>query len=143
VKVRLERVALVAGMAVSSISLWTAAPLLGLWVGSRVAPSSGISMLALLAVVATIGFVCWLLVRALAWMGRTYDGLTGHTATVRRHTPWLRSMSGEREHGQPGGDAHLTPLEYILVGVVLLAYLVFELWFFFLSSSPIDQRSGR
>jgi len=34
-------------------------------------------------------------------------------------------------------------LEYILVGVVLLAYLVFELWFFFLSSSPIDQRSGR
>jgi hypothetical protein len=26
---------------------------------------------------------------------------------------------------------------------VLLAYLVFELWFFFLSSSPIDQRSGR
>jgi hypothetical protein len=108
-KVRLERVALVAGMAVASISLWTAAPLLGLWVGSRVAPSSGISMGALLAVVATIGFACWLLVRALGAMGRTYDGLTGRTATVRRHTPWLRSMSGEREHGQPGADAHLTP----------------------------------
>jgi len=82
-------------------------------------------------------------VRALGLMGRTYDAITGHTATVRRHTPWLRSMSGEREHGQPGADAHLTPLEYILVGVVLLAYLVFELWFFFFSSSPIDQRSGR
>ena len=142
-KVRLERVALVAGMAVASVSLWTAAPLLGLWVGSRVAPSSGISMTALLAVVATIGFTCWLLVRALGALSRTYDGLTGRTATVRRHTPWLRSMSGAREHGQPGADAHLTPLEYILVGVVLLAYLVFELWFFFLSSSPIDQRSGR
>jgi hypothetical protein len=142
-KVRLERVALVAGMAVASISLWTAAPLLGLWVGSRVAPSSGISMAALLAVVATIGFACWLLVRALGAMSRTYDGLTGRTPTVRRHTPWLRSMSGEREHGQAGADAHLTPLEYILVGVVLLAYLAFELWFFFLSSSPIDQRSGR
>ena len=142
-KVRLERVALVAGMAVASVSIWTAAPLLGLWVGSRVAPTSGISMAALLAVVATIGVACWLLVRALGAMGRTYDGLTGRTATVRRHTPWLRSMSGEREHGQPGADAHLTPLEYILVGVVLLAYLVFELWFFFLSSSPIDQRSGR
>ena len=77
-KVRVERVALVAGMAVASISLWTAAPLLGLWVGSRVAPSSGISMAALLAVVATIGFACWLLVRALGAMGRTYDGLTGH-----------------------------------------------------------------
>jgi hypothetical protein len=142
-KVRLERVALVAGMSVASLSLWTAAPLLGLWVGSRVAPSSGISMGALVAVVATIGLACWLLLRALAWMGRTYDGLTGRTATVRRHTPWLRSMSGEREHGVPGAEAHLTPLEYILVGAVLLAYLAFELWFFFLSSSPIDQRSGR
>jgi hypothetical protein len=142
-KVRLERVALVAGMSVASLSLWTAAPLLGLWVGSRVAPSSGISMGALVAVVATIGLACWLLLRALAWMGRTYDGLPGRTATVRRHTPWLRSMSGEREHGVPGAEAHLTPLEYILVGAVLLAYLAFELWFFFLSSSPIDQRSGR
>jgi hypothetical protein len=26
---------------------------------------------------------------------------------------------------------------------VLLAYVVFEIWFFFFSSSPIDQRSGR
>jgi hypothetical protein len=142
-KVRLERVVLVAGMSVASVSLWTAAPLLGLWVGSRVAPSSGISMPAMAAVVATIGLVCWLLVRALAWLGRTYDGLTGRSATVRRHTPWLRSMSGEREHGQPGAEAHLTPLEYVLVGAVLLAYVAFELWFFFLSSSPIDQRSGR
>jgi hypothetical protein len=143
VKVRLERVALVAGMAVASVSLWTAAPLLGLWVGSRVAPSSGISMLAVAAVAATIGLVCWLLLRALSWMGFTYDRLTGRPATVRRHTPWLRSMRGEREHGHPGVEAHLTPLEYVLVGVVLLAWLAFELWFFFLSSSPIDQRSGR
>ena len=142
-KVRLERVALVAGMAVAGVSIWTAAPLLGLWVGSRVAPANGHSMGAVFAVVASIGFACWLLVRALGWMGRTYDGLTGHPGTVRRHTPWLRSMSGEREHGAPGADAHLTPLEYILVGAVLLAYLVFELWFFFFSSSPIDQRSGR
>jgi hypothetical protein len=142
-KVRLERVALVAGMAVASVSLWTAAPLLGLWVGSRVAPSSGTSMLALATVAATIGLACWLLLRALAWMGITYDHMTGRTATVRRHTPWLRSMRGEREHGQPGAEAHLTPLEYVLVGVVLLAWLAFELWFFFLSGSPIDQRSGR
>jgi hypothetical protein len=142
-KVRLERVLLVAGMAVSSVSLWTAAPLLGVWVGSRVAPSSGISMLALVAVVATIGAVCWLLLRALAWMGVTYDRLTGRSATVRRHTPWLRSMRDEREHGQPGAEAHLTPLEYVLVATVLVCYLAFEAWFFFFSTSPIDQRSGR
>jgi hypothetical protein len=142
-KVRLERVALVAGMAVASVSIWTAAPLFGLWVGSRVAPSSGLSMTAVAVVIASIGLACWLLVRALGWMGGTYDRLTGRTATVRRHTPWLRSMRGEREHGQPGTEARLTPLEYVLVGAVLLGYLVFEVWFFFLSGSPIDQRSGR
>ena len=124
-KVRLERVVLVAGMSVASVSIWTAAPLFGLWVGSRVAPPSGMSMGAVAVVVATIGVGCWLLVRALGWMGRTYDGLTGRGATVRRHTPWLRSMSGEREHGAPGADAHLNHLEYILVGAVLLACLVF------------------
>jgi hypothetical protein len=143
VKVRLERVVLVAGMAVSSVSIWTLAPLLGLWVGSRVAPSSGISMLAVASIAATISLVCWLLLRALAWLGVTYDRLTGRSATVRRHTPWLRSMRGEREHGQPGVEAHLTPLEYILVGAVLVAWLAFEVWFFFFSTSPIDQRSGR
>jgi hypothetical protein len=142
-KVRLERVALVAGMGIASVSIWTAAPLLGLWVGSQVAPSSGISMPAVAAIVATIGVACWLLVRALGWMGVTYDRLTGRTATVRRHTPWLRSMRGEREHGQPGTEARLTPLEYVLVGTVLVAYLAFEVWFFFFSSSPLDQRSGR
>jgi hypothetical protein len=142
-KVRLERVVLVAGMAVSSVSLWTAAPLLGLWVGSRVAPSSGMSMLALAVVAATIGVTCWLLLLALSWMSETYDGITGRRATVRRHTPWLRSMRGEREHGQPGAEAHLSPLEYVLVGTVLVAWLAFEAWFFFFSSSPIDQRSGR
>jgi hypothetical protein len=142
-KVRLERVALVAGMGIASVSIWTAAPLLGLWVGSQVAPSSGISMPAVAAIVATIGVACWLLVRALGWMGVTYDRLTGRTATVRRHTPWLRSMRGEREHGQPGTEARLTPVEYVLVGTVLVAYLAFEVWFFFFSSSPLDQRSGR
>lgn len=142
-KVRFERVALVAGMAIASVSIWTAAPLLGLWVGSRVAPSSGISMLAVLSIVATIGAAAWALLRSLAWLGDTYDRITGHRATVRRHTPWLRSMRGEREHGRPGVEAHLTPLEYVLVGVVLIAFLTFEVWFFFFSSSPIDQRSGR
>jgi hypothetical protein len=27
--------------------------------------------------------------------------------------------------------------------LVVLAFVAFEIWFFFFSSSPIDQRSGR
>ena len=142
-KVRLERVVLVAAMAVSTVSIWTAAPLLALWVGSRLAGDSGISMGAVCAVVVVLGVLCWALVRALGWLGATYDRVTGRRATVRRHTPWLRAMTGERPHDMAGGDAPLTALEYVLVGAVLLCYLAFEAWFFFFSGSSIDQRSGR
>ena len=54
-KARLQRVAIVAAMGVVTLNIWTGAPLLGLWVGSRVAPESGISMFAVLVIVVVIG----------------------------------------------------------------------------------------
>ena len=69
--------------------------------------------------------------------------MTGRRRQIRRHTPWLRAMSGERPHETGGEAPPLSPLEYVLVGAVLLCYLAFEVWFFFLSASPIDGRSGR
>jgi hypothetical protein len=143
-RIRAERVGLVAGMAVSALSMWTAAPLLGLWVGSRVAAMQGrTTMLAVLVVAVTIFVAGYALARALAALGAQWDALTGRPGTVRQHVPWLRSMRGERPHDVPGGEAHLTALEIVLVITVVLCYLVFEVWFFFFSSSPIDQRSGR
>jgi hypothetical protein len=37
----------------------------------------------------------------------------------------------------------LSTLERILVVVVAMAAIAFEIWFFFYSTSPIDQRTGR
>jgi hypothetical protein len=143
-RIRAERVGLVAGMAVSSLSLWTAAPLLGLWVGSRVVIAQGhLTMLGILAVAVTIFVVGYVLARGLAVLGAQWDALTGQPRSVRQHVPWLRSMRDERPHGAPGAEAHLTPLEVILVIAVALCYLAFEIWFFFFSASSIDQRSGR
>ena len=62
---------------------------------------------------------------------------------MRQHLPWLRSMRGERQYSKETAAPALTALEYVHVGAVLLCYVVFEIWFFFYSSSPIDQRSGR
>ena len=76
-------------------------------------------------------------------MGAKDDQLSGRQATVRRHTPWLRSMSGERPANMPGVRAQLNALEYVLVAGVVLAFLAFEYWFFFEAGSPFDQRSGR
>ena len=52
---RLQRIGLVAAIGVVTLNIWTGAPLLGLWVGSRVAPESGISMFAVFVIAAVIG----------------------------------------------------------------------------------------
>src|SRR5687768_1823420 len=98
-KVRVERVMLVVGMTLAALNIWTGAPLMGLWVGSRLTGGERITMLAVFATAVVIGFFCWTMMRALAMLGARHDELTGRQATVRRHTPWLRSMSGERVHG--------------------------------------------
>ncbi len=142
-KTRLARAGLVAAMVVVTINLWTGAPLLALWVGSRVAPSSGISMGAVAVIVIVLLVVCMALVRLLAVLGAVHDRISGHEATVRRHTPWLRAMSGERPRELGGAAPSLTALDYVLVAVVVLSIVAFEIWFFFIAGSPFDSRSGR
>ena len=142
-RIRLERVALVAGMTLASLNIWTGAPLLGLFVGSRVTGGGQITMFAVFVVAVVIGAAALGLIQLLGILSARHDALTGRKATVRRHTPWLRSMSGERPHDVPGGRPQLTALEYLLVGWVVIAVVAFEIWFFFFSGSPFDQRTGR
>ena len=142
-KVRLERVALVAAMFLATLNIWTGAPLAALWVGSRTTRGERITMLSVFVTVSLIFLFSFLMIRLLAHLSARHDALTGRQATVRRHTPWLRSMSGERSHDAPGAVATLTALEYLLVSMVVLAVVAFEVWFFFYSGSPFDQRSGR
>jgi hypothetical protein len=52
-------------------------------------------------------------------------------------------MRGERPHYDKQRARDLSPLEVILIVSVVAAVVAFEIWFFFFSGSPIDQRSGR
>lgn len=140
---RAKRVALVTGMVLANLNVWTGAPLLGLWIGSRVTGGSQITMLAVLVITVAMLASCFVMVRVLVALSAKHDELTGRTSTVRRHTPWLRSMSGERPHDVPGGAPRLTAVEYTAISMVVLAVVLFEIWFFFFSGSPFDQRSGR
>lgn len=140
--VRLTQVGLVAGMVLATVNIFTGAPLFGLWVGSRVVTDGQITMLAVLVIAVVMFAACYLMLIVLEALGARHDRLTGRPATVKRHTPWLRSMSGERL-ANVGGRARLNALEYVLVGAVVLVTLLFEWWFFFESGSPFDQRSGR
>jgi hypothetical protein len=137
VSLRLKRVGLVALMGVVALNIWTGAPLFGLWVGSRVAPESGISMLAVAVIAITMSAVAFALVQLLAVLQAAHDRLTGQKRGARRQTAWLRSMSGDRPHGQGGTAPPLNAGDYVLVSAVVLAVLAFEVWFFFFAGSSI------
>jgi hypothetical protein len=137
-----KRFALVAAMAVVSLNVWTGAPLFAVWVGSRVQSHSEASMAGIAVVAITLGVVCFLLLRLLGVLGARYDRLVGVSPTVRRHVTWLRSMRGERPEYE-GVTPTVTMAERIVIVAVVVAFAAFEVWFFFFSTSSIDQRSGR
>ena len=140
---RLKRSLLLAAMAATALNVWTGSPLAALWVGSRVQGSSQQPTMGPVAVVAiSMGAFSFLLLRLLRWLGGIYDSATGRRPAVREHVPWLRSLRGERPH-EAGSEYALSALDIVLCLTVIVVIAVFEYWFFFLSTSSIDQRSGR
>ncbi|HEV2814852.1 MAG TPA: hypothetical protein VGW10_16470 [Solirubrobacteraceae bacterium] len=132
-----QRLGLQIAMSLSAINIWTGAPLLALWVGSRATTSSTtVTMAPVLLVVVVLFVACLALIYALSWTSARYDALTGKPQMVKRHVSWLRSARGERVDYEREKDG-ITPLERFLVLSVVLAILAFELWFFIASPSPI------
>ena len=141
-KVRLRRVGLVAAMGLVSLNIWTGAPLLAVWVGSRTQHDSNQPTMGSVAVVVIVlAALCFALVRLLAVLSSRYDAVVGRTKR-RRESPWLRSLRGERAHPTLQ-ERPLRAIEYVLVAGVVVCAAAFEVWFFFFSGSPFDQRSGR
>jgi hypothetical protein len=135
---RVKRLLLAALMALLVLNLWTGGPLLALWIGSRVQGEGPPSMGAVGVVILALVVISFLLYRALQAASRAYDDVTGAAPAVRRPAPWLRSMRAER----PGADVarpQLSSGERILIAGVIAAFAAFELWFFFLSGSPIGS----
>ena len=140
---RLKRAALLAAMAAATMNVFTGAPLLALWIGSRVQGTSQQPTMAPLFVVAvSLGIFGYGLVRLLGWLGNAYDRAVGREPMIRGHVPWLRSLRGERPL-EAGDEYRLSALEIMLCAAVLGLFGAFEYWFFFESTSSIDQRSGR
>ena len=132
---RAKRYGLAALMAFLALNIWTGAPLLALWIGSRVQGSeTQTSMTAIVVVVGCLAGFSIGLYQALKHVMHAYQEATGTLPTVRTHTPWLNSLSGER----PAYAAtRISGAERVIVVTVVIAALVFEVWFFFFSGSPI------
>ena len=144
---RIKRAAVLAATAVVGVNVWTGSPLLALWVGSRVEDSStstGPSMAAIFVVVVVMAVLSWALLRLLYRLQDRYFKLSGREPRRYRST-WLQSMRAERGEWQRQHDPSVraTAFEITVMICVVAAVAVFEIWFFFYSPSPIDQRSGR
>jgi protein-S-isoprenylcysteine O-methyltransferase Ste14 len=142
---KVKRLAIASGAALVGVTIWTGAPLLALWVGSRFEgwihsrdPGNGATMRAVFVIVIVLAALELALTFALTHLSAAYDELTGRPHGDRRTSPWLRSMRGEREelarhrHG-------ISVIERIVVLSVVAAALVFEYWFFFLAGSSIGS----
>jgi hypothetical protein len=133
-----KRMALLAGMALAAVNVWTGSPLLGLWVGSRVQGSGPPKMGAIFAAFATIAALSILLTRLINAMSARYAELSG-ASRERRVLPWMRSMRGERVPARQ----RISAPDLVIIVCVVVAVVAFEVWFFFFSGSPIGGAGGR
>jgi hypothetical protein len=138
---RIKPILLAAAMAFLALNVWTGAPLLAVWIGSKVqGEESQPSMGAYAVVIISLIAFSWGLYQLLKITMSAYQDATGTRPTVRSHAPWLRSMRGERpEHSH----TRISGAEKIVVVTVLVAAAAFEIWFFFFSGSSIGGGGGR
>ena len=133
----LKRIVLAAFTAVLAVNLYTGAPLLAIWVGSRVQGGVGLTMTTVGVVMGVLIGSVVILVLLLHWAEAAYRATTGEVRE-RRTAPWMRSMRDERDD-YSRRRRPLSDFEKVMVVAVVVAVAAFEAWFFFLSGSPIGH----
>ncbi len=132
--IRSARIGLAALTAILTVNLYTGAPLLAIWVGSRVQGGTGLTMKAVGAVIGVLVVAIVVIVFLLLRVEAAYKVLTGQP-TKRETAPWLRSLRDERPELRERRP--LDGFEKGLVLAVVLAIAFFEVWFFFFAGSSI------
>ncbi len=129
-------------MGIAALNIATGCPAIALWAGSQVQGSGPPTMTGVFVVVIVFAILAFALAAVMTRISQTHNALTGHTPNVSKHVPWLRSLRGEAPV-YPGVNPSLSGPERMVVIVVVGVIIAFEVWFFFFSGSPVDQRTGR
>jgi hypothetical protein len=132
----LKRILLAAFTALLAVNLYTGAPLLAVWVGSRVQGGTGLTMTTVGVVLGVLIASVTVIVLGLQWAEAAYKRTTGEVQH-RRTAPWMRSMRDER--AEIAERRPLTTLEKVLVVCVVIAVVGFEAWFFLFAGSSIGS----
>lgn len=130
---QVTKAALIALMAILSVTLWLGIPIGWLWIGSQLQTGSqatgfGPYVIVLAGIIVSIVVVA----KILAALNRTYGRLAGVAPTVRVRMPWHRSMRGEDD----SRHEH-SVLDVVMVISVSTAVLALTVWFFVFAGSPL------
>jgi hypothetical protein len=134
----LKRLGIVIATALVATIAWTGAPLLALWVGSKVQSGSLLSTGGIVTVVGVLGVLAFLLGWALTWLSAKYDRLMGRPAVAGQTSPWHRSKRGDRVEDIRARYGVSAP-EKAVAACVALGVLAFEIWFFFFAGSSLPS----
>jgi hypothetical protein len=133
-----KRAGLIALMALGSMSLWVANPLMWMWLTSHLQSHAGQAqmgpyVLLLIGVVLT----AVALAKALAALNRRYGRLVGGQPTVRIVVPWRRSLRDARHGGREDpGRVPVSLLDVVMVLSVLAAIAAFSAWYLIADPTP-------
>ena len=134
-KIRAARLGLALLTALLTVNLYTGAPLFAIWVGSRVQGGTGLTMSAVGAVMGVLAVTVAIIVFLLIRVEAAYKFLSGEAVDKRRTAPWMRSLRDERP--ELAVKRPMTGFEKALIFSVVLAAILFEIWFFFFAGSSI------
>jgi hypothetical protein len=135
---RLKRLTLLTATTLVSVNIWTGAPLLALWVGSRIVGRRAVTMGSVLLVVVLLVVFVTAMALTLTWLSARYDEMTQRPEGEQRISPWLRSMRGEQDD-LARAKLGTTPVEWIVTASTVLAIISLEVWFFFFAGSPLPS----
>lgn len=135
---RLGTSGLVVLMSLGGFAMWIATPVAWLWIGSQLTesrrPDGTLYALVAVGILLTMTVLGLLLGR----MNRIHGELTGRiTATTRRNErlAWTRPQSASEE-----GRSAVNALEVIMVVCVVVAGILFFVWFFAFAGSSLDYQ---
>jgi hypothetical protein len=125
-----QRAMLLIATTVISINIWTGAPLVALWVGSRVVGQRLLSMTAVFVVIVTLAVLVGAMTFALIRLSARYDRLVGRPPGKPTPVPWMRSMRAE-DTDLLRGERGTSALEMIVLVSTVIAIISLEIWFLF------------
>ena len=131
----LKRIAIVAATSFLAVNAWTGAPLLAVWIGSRVQGGRVLSIWGVLSVLVVFGILVFLIAWALTWLSAKHDELTGRPRIALETSPWHRAKRGDRVQDIRSRFGISVP-ERIVAASVFAAVLALQVWFFFFARAP-------